>query len=100
MRDLQNLPPGRHHSIDRTAFVHTDVRIPKGRRHIADMHHVCMAKVNDRIAVRMSRFWMKDEYLLAVEVQRHAVAVCPYRKTCAGHALPHVLVRDDHGSQS
>ena len=63
-------------------------------------------EVDDRIAVGVRRIGVVDVDLLAVELQRQAVAVRQRRQRrgrrrvglLARHALPHVFVRNDDGA--
>jgi len=105
--DFHDLPCGGDHAIDGTALIHADVGITERRGHIADMHDIRTAKIDDRIAIRVRGFGMVDENLFPIEVQRHAVAIGNDRQRPGArgivlrrsHSLAHVVMRNDHGAE-
>ena len=91
--DLHELPRGSHHAVDGSAVVDADVRVAQRRRDVSDVHDVRLAEVDDRVAIGVRRRRVIDLDLLAVEVQRQAVAyrsapaACPQEERSAHAAM-------------
>ncbi len=81
--DRHHLARGGDHPIHGAAVVNADVGIAQRRRHVAHVHDIGMAKVDDRIAVRVRGRGVINVNLLPVEVQPQVVRV-GHDRQCGG----------------